>query len=87
MRQLIAFLVLINAGFAGWAAWIDRPVAPPAAHDIRGLKHLVLGSEVRIPDAGAAPVQASGLPVPRTSSAPAGATAPVAAPAQAQRPR
>jgi cell division septation protein DedD len=45
LRTLIASLIFVNLAFAAWALLIDRPVAPPAAHDISHLPKLVLVGE------------------------------------------
>ncbi|MGC1458260.1 MAG: SPOR domain-containing protein [Steroidobacteraceae bacterium] len=45
MRTLIIPLVFLNLAFAAWALLIDRPVYPPAAHDISHLPRLLLASE------------------------------------------
>lgn len=45
MRTLIILLLLLNLGFAAWALLIDKPVYPPAAHDISHLPKLLLFSE------------------------------------------
>jgi hypothetical protein len=58
MRALIILLVLANLAFAAWALRIDRPVEPPAAHDISHLPRLVLVDEP-IPGAAIAKVAAA----------------------------
>jgi hypothetical protein len=45
MRTLIILLVLLNLAFAAWALLIDRPVYPPAAHDISHLPKLLLAGD------------------------------------------
>jgi hypothetical protein len=45
MRTLIILLVFLNLAFAAWALLIDRPVYPPAAHDISHLPKLLLASD------------------------------------------
>ncbi|HEV2702756.1 MAG TPA: hypothetical protein VGV09_14080 [Steroidobacteraceae bacterium] len=45
MRALLILLVFLNLAFAAWALLIDRPVYPPAAHDISHLPKLLLASE------------------------------------------
>ena len=58
MRTLLVLLVLVNLGFAAWALLIDRPVYPPAAHDISHLPKLRLASEA----SSATPVAAGSQP-------------------------
>jgi hypothetical protein len=65
MRTLIILLVFLNLGFAAWALLIDRPVYPPAAHDISHLPKLLLVSEP-VPNVGPASTgaQAAGTAQP-----------------------
>jgi hypothetical protein len=45
LRTLIISLIFANLAFAAWALLIDRPIAPPAAHDISRLPGLLLVGE------------------------------------------
>jgi hypothetical protein len=58
MRTLITSLIFVNLAFAAWALLIDRPVEPPAAHDISHLPKLVLVGEP-VPGAAVASAGAS----------------------------
>ena len=72
MRALLVILLLANAGFAAWAAFVDGPAESPAARDISGLPRLVLTHEA---DHGGAPKSGpphgSVQPTAALSSAPA----------------
>jgi|HubBroStandDraft_2_1064218.scaffolds.fasta_scaffold136850_2 hypothetical protein len=59
MRALLILLVFLNLAFAAWALLIDRPVYPPAAHDLSHLPKLLLTSE-SLPGANPATSAAQG---------------------------